>query len=160
MGKHVAKPVSPPDLFFQEFEMRIWKLPISIEHLTAIHVDTVVATLGIEFLEVGDDFIKARVPVDNRTRQPYGILHGGVSVVLAETLGSCGAASCVPPGHRAVGLDINANHIKGATSGWVTGITRPVHMGRTTQVWQIDMTNDAGELTCVSRITMAVLAPR
>ena len=140
--------------------MRIWKLPISIEHLTAIHVDTAVAALGIEFLEVGDDFIKARVPVDNRTRQPYGILHGGVSVVLAETLGSCGAASCVPPGHRAVGLDINANHIKGTTSGWVTGITRPVHMGRTTQVWQIDITNDAGELTCVSRITMAVLAPR
>jgi 1,4-dihydroxy-2-naphthoyl-CoA hydrolase len=140
--------------------MRIWKLPISVEHLTTIHVDTAVATLGIEFLEVGDDFIKARVPVNQRTRQPYGILHGGVSVVLAETLGSCGAASCVPPGHRAVGLDINANHIKGATSGWVTGITRPVHMGRTTQVWQIDMTNDAGELTCVSRITMAVLAPR
>jgi uncharacterized protein (TIGR00369 family) len=81
-------------------------------------------------------------------------------VVLAETLGSCGAAYSCPAGHRAVGLDINANHLKGATSGWVTGITRPVHRGRTTQVWQIDMTNDAGEMTCVSRITMAVLAPR
>ena len=140
--------------------MRIWKQAISIAHLTAIHVGTAVEALGIEFLEVGDDFIKARVPVDKRTRQPYGILHGGVSVVLAETLGSCGAASAAPEGHRAVGLDINANHLKSASSGWVTGITRPVHIGRTTQVWQIDMTNDAGELTCVSRITMAVLAPR
>jgi 1,4-dihydroxy-2-naphthoyl-CoA hydrolase len=138
----------------------IWKKPISIEELTAIHQDTAVQHLGVEFLEVGDDFIRARVPVDTRTRQPYGLLHGGVSVVLAETLGSCGAAYAAPEGHRAVGLDINANHLKGATSGWVTGVTRPVHIGRTTQVWQIDLTNDAGELTCVSRITMAVLAPR
>lgn len=140
--------------------MRIWKQAISVEELTAIHVNTAVAHLGIEFLEVGDDFIRARVPVDKRTQQPYGLLHGGVSVVLAETLGSCGAAYASPAGHRAVGLDINANHIKGAISGWVTGITRPVHRGRTTQVWQIDLHNDAGELTCVSRITMAVLAPK
>jgi 1,4-dihydroxy-2-naphthoyl-CoA hydrolase len=140
--------------------MRVWKKPISIEELTAIHVGTAPAHLGMEFLEVGDDFIRGRVPVDARTKQPYGLLHGGVSVVLAETLGSCGAGYSCPEGYRAVGLDINANHIKGATSGWVTGITRPVHIGRTTQVWQIDLTNDAGELTCVSRITMAVLAPR
>lgn len=140
--------------------MPIWKKSISVEELAHIHVGTTVEHLGIEFLEVGPDFIRARVPVDNRTKQPYGLLHGGVSVVLAETLGSCGAAYSAPEGHRAVGLDINANHLKGATSGWVTGITRPVHIGRTTQVWQIDMTNDAGELTCVSRITMAVLAPR
>ena len=83
-----------------------------------------------------------------------------MSVVLAETLGSCGAAYAAPRGHRTVGLDINANHLKGATTGWVIGITRPVHIGRTTQVWQIDMRNDAGDMTCVSRITMAVLAPR
>jgi 1,4-dihydroxy-2-naphthoyl-CoA hydrolase len=140
--------------------MRVWKQPISLEVLTKMHDDTAVRQLGIEFLEVGDDFIRARVPVDQRTRQPYGLLHGGVSVVLAETLGSCGAAYACPDGHRAVGLDINANHLKGATSGWVTGITRPVHIGRTTQVWQIDMTNDAGEMTCVSRITMAILQPR
>ncbi|MDR3454257.1 MAG: hotdog fold thioesterase [Rhodoferax sp.] len=140
--------------------MRIWKKPISVEELAAIHVDTAVQHLGIEFLEVGDDFIRARVPVNTHTRQPYGLLHGGVSVVLAETLGSCGAAYCCPEGYRAVGLDINANHLKGAISGWVTGITRPVHIGRTTQVWQIDLSNAAGELTCVSRITMAVLAPR
>ena len=140
--------------------MRIWKNPISVEQLTAVHKDTAPMHLGIEFLEVGDDFIRARVPVNTHTRQPYGLLHGGVSVVLAETLGSCGAAYCCPPGHRAVGLDINANHIMGVTSGWVTGVTRPVHIGRTTQVWHIDMHNDAGELVCVSRITLAVLAPR
>ena len=140
--------------------MRIWKKPISIELLTTSHVGTAVAHLGMEFVQVGDDFIIGRVPVDDRTRQPYGLLHGGVSVVLAETLGSCGAAYSSPPDYRAVGLDINANHIKGATSGWVTGITRAVHIGRTTQVWQIDLTNDAGQITCVSRITMAVLAPR
>ena len=119
--------------------MRIWKQPVSIEVLTAIHKDTAVERLGIEFLEVGDDFIRARVPVDGRTRQPYGLLHGGVSVVLAETLGSCGAAYSCPEGHRAVGLDINANHLRGTTQGWVTGITRPVHIGRSTQVWQIEL---------------------
>jgi len=140
--------------------MTLWKKPLSVEVLTALHVDTAVQHLGIEFLEVGDDFIRARVPVDHRTKQPYGLLHGGVSVALAETLGSCGAIYSCAQGHRAVGLDINANHLKGATSGWVTGFARPVHIGRTTQVWQIDLTNDAGELTCVSRITMAVLAPR
>jgi uncharacterized protein (TIGR00369 family) len=81
-------------------------------------------------------------------------------VVLAETIGSCGAHYSCPQDHRAVGLDINANHLKSATSGWVTGTARPVHIGKSTQVWQIDMHNDAGELTCVSRITMAILAPR
>ena len=140
--------------------MRIWQKPISLEILTAGQLDTAVTQLGIEFLEVGDDFLRARVPVDKRTIQPYGLLHGGVSVVLAETLGSCGAAFSCPEGYRAVGLDINANHLKGTTSGWVTGITRPIHRGRTTHVWQIDLQNDAGELTCVSRITMAILAPR
>ncbi len=140
--------------------MRIWKQAITVESLTANSVNTAVAHLGIEFLEVGDDFITARVPVDHRTVQPYGLLHGGVSVVLAETLGSCGAAYAAEPGHKVVGLDINANHLKSATSGWVTGTARPVHIGRTTQVWTIELTNEKAELTCVSRITMAVLAPR
>ena len=140
--------------------MRVWKKPISVEILNQIHKDTAFEQLGMEMLEVGDDFITGRVPVDVRTRQPYGLLQGGVSVVLAETLGSCGAAFSCPEGYRAVGLDINANHLKGATSGWVTGTARPVHIGRTTQVWQIDLKNEAGEMTCVSRITMAVLAPK
>jgi 1,4-dihydroxy-2-naphthoyl-CoA hydrolase len=120
--------------------MRIWKQPISVELLTAGNVNSAASHLGIEFLEVGDDFIRARV--------------------LAETLGSCGAAYAAPAGQRTVGLDINANHLKGTCSGWVTGITRPVHIGRSTQVWQIELRNDAGELTCVSRITMAMLSPK
>ena len=138
----------------------LWKQAISVEALQAFSVNTAVSHLGIEFMEVGDDFIRARVPVDARTVQPYGLLHGGVSVVLAETLGSCGAAFAVPEGYRAVGLDINANHLKGASSGWISGTARPVHIGRTTHVWAIELHNDAGELTCVSRITMAILAPR
>ncbi|HEX3138668.1 MAG TPA: hotdog fold thioesterase [Rhizobacter sp.] len=137
----------------------IWKQALSVETLTAIHVNTTVAHLGIEFLEVGDDFIRARAPVDPRTRQPMGILHGGISVLLAETLGSCGAAYSAPAGHRAVGLDINANHLRSASEGWVTGTARPFHIGRTTQVWQIEIHNEKGQLTCVSRITMAILAP-
>jgi len=140
--------------------MPIWKRDISIESLTALHKGTAPEHLGMEFIEVGDDFIRGRIPVDARTQQPYGVIHGGVNVVLAETLGSCGAVYCLPEGQRAVGLDINANHLRGASSGWVTGTARPVHIGRSTQVWHIDMHNDAGELTCVSRITMAVLAQR
>lgn len=140
--------------------MSIWNKPVSLASVSAHTAHTAISHLGIEFLEVGDDFLRARVPVDERTRQPYGILHGGVSVVLAETLGSVAAANACPPGHRVVGLDINANHIRATSSGWVTGTARPVHIGRSTQVWQIDMVNDAGQLTCVSRITMAVLAPK
>ncbi len=139
---------------------RIWKQPISVELLTQLSQNTASSHLGIEFLEVGDDFIRGRVPVDARTKQPYGLLHGGVSVVLAETLGSCGANYACPPGHQAVGLDINANHLRGVSGGWVTGTARAVHIGRTTQVWQIDLCNEQGEPTCVSRLTMAVLAPR
>lgn len=122
--------------------------------------NTAVRHLGIEILEVGDDFITGRVPVDERTRQPFGLLHGGVSVVLAESLGSMGAYYSAPEGWGAVGLDINANHIRSARNGWVTGTARPVHIGKSTQVWAIEMFNDAGELTCISRITMAMLAPR
>ncbi len=140
--------------------MRIWQQAVSVDILQRISQNTAVAHLGIEFLEVGDDFLSARVPVDHRTHQPYGLLHGGVSVVLAETLGSCGAGFAIPEGYSAVGLDINANHLKGVKSGWVTGVARPVHIGRSTHVWQIDMHNEAGELTCVSRITMAILSPR
>ena len=137
--------------------MRIWKKPISVEILAQSHVGTAPEHLGMEFLEVGDDFIRARLPVYRRTRQPYGILHGGVSVVLAETLGSCGAMYSCDEDQRPVGLDINANHIRSAKSGWVTGITRPVHLGRSTHVWHIEIANEQGELTCVSRLTLAML---
>lgn len=137
--------------------MRIWQQPLSVDILNAINEDTVVRRLGIEFLEVGDDFLRARVPVNAHTRQPYGLLHGGVSVVLAETLGSCGAAFSVPEGRTVVGLDINANHLRSVRSGWVNGITRPIHRGRSTHVWQIDLSDEQGRPVCVSRLTLAVL---
>ena len=140
--------------------MAIWTKPISTEILTTSHIDTAAERLGIEFVEIGDDFVRGRMPVDARTKQPYGVVHGCASVLLAETLGSCGADYCTPMGHRIVGLDINANHIRGVASGWVNGIARPVHIGRSTQVWQIDMTDDEGRISCVSRLTLSVLAPR
>jgi 1,4-dihydroxy-2-naphthoyl-CoA hydrolase len=140
--------------------MPIWKKPISLAELATVNQNTAVTHLGIEITEIGDDFIRGRVPVDARTIQPFGLLHGGVSVVLAESLGSTGAYYASPEGHKAVGLDINANHLRSATSGWVTGTARPVHMGRTTHVWQIEMANEDGELVCISRLTMAILGPR
>ena len=140
--------------------MPIWKKPIDLITLNATNDQTASQHLGIEIVELGDDFLRGHVPVDHRTRQPFGLLHGGVSVVLAETLGSLGAYYASPEGHNAVGLDINANHLRSATSGWVTGTARPVHLGRSTHVWAIELVNEAGELTCVSRLTMAILAPR
>lgn len=140
--------------------MPIWQKPVTLDILNSRNTEGAVAVLGIEFTEVGDDFLRARVPVDTRTVQPYGLLHGGVSVLLAETLGTMGAYYASPEGHRAVGVDVNANHLRGAMGGWVTGTARPVHRGRTTQVWQIEMANDAGELTCVSRLTMQMLPQR
>ena len=128
--------------------------------LNGLNEKTTAQHLGIEITEMGDDFVRGRVPVDHRTKQPFGLLHGGVSVVLAESLGSIGAYYASPEGHNAVGLDINANHLRSAKSGWVTGTARPVHLGRTTHVWQIEMVNEEGELTCISRLTMAILAPR
>ncbi|WP_159911353.1 hotdog fold thioesterase [Pantoea sp. 18069] len=140
--------------------MSIWKKPASVHALNQHSANTAVSHLGIEITEIGDDYLVGRVPVDARTVQPFGLLHGGVSVVLAETLGSLGAFYASPEGHTAVGLDINANHLRAARSGWVTATAKPVHIGRTTHVWQIDMVNDKGQPTCTSRITMAILAPR
>ncbi|WP_368922469.1 hotdog fold thioesterase [Comamonas aquatica] len=140
--------------------MAIWLKPAILEEINARSADTAVAHLGIEITEVGDDYLVGRVPVDHRTKQPFGLLHGGVSVVLAETLGSIAAFHASPEGHLAVGLDINANHLRAVRSGWVTGTARPVHIGRTTQVWQIDMVDERGQMNCVSRITMAILPPK
>ena len=137
--------------------MRPWKRHVDVQVLTDMHIDTAVAHSGIEFLEVGDDFIRARVPVDGRTRQPYGRLHGGISVLLAEAIGSCGAHFACPEGFMTVGLEINANHVRAAHEGWVTGLARPVHVGRSTQIWSIELRDEAGDLTCISRLTVAVL---
>ena len=138
----------------------IFKTTVDLDILNAVNLKSLAGQLGIEFIDAGANFLTARMPVDERTRQPFGLLHGGVSVVLAESMGSTGAYYALPEGYRAVGLDINANHLRSATSGWVTGTAKPVHIGRTTHVWHIDLHNEAGELTCVSRLTMAILAPR
>lgn len=137
--------------------MSIWKRPMSVELLNLVGHNTAVQHLGIELTEIGDDYIKGRVPVDKRTRQPYGLIHGGVNVVLAETLGSIAANWASDNDTQWVGLDINANHLRGVKEGWVTGTCKPVHIGKSTQVWQIDLHNDQGQLTCVSRITMSAL---
>lgn len=140
--------------------MSIWKRPMSVELLNLVGHNTAVQHLGIELTEIGDDYIKGRVPVDTRTCQPYGLIHGGVNVVLAETLGSVAANWASDDDTQWVGLDINANHLRGVKEGWVTGTCKPVHIGKSTQVWQIDLHNDQGELTCVSRITMSALKKR
>ncbi|GAB3939101.1 hypothetical protein GCM10028804_63050 [Larkinella terrae] len=115
--------------------------------------------MGIEVTELGDGFMTARMPVDHRTHQPFGILHGGASVVLAETLGSIASFTQLddPSRQRAVGLEINANHIRSVKEGWVYGKVTPIHIGRTTHIWDIRITDEAGKLVCVSRLTVAVL---
>lgn len=136
----------------------IWKTRPSVEHLQRIHVGTAVASLGIEFTTIGDDFLCARMPVDARTIQPMGILHGGASVLLAETLGSCAASYCIDGAtHYCVGLDINANHLRAVREGWVSGRATSIHLGRSTQVWEIDIRDESHRRVCLSRITMAVL---
>jgi uncharacterized protein (TIGR00369 family) len=129
-----------------------------VEELNSGRVGTLLEHLGIEFTEIGDDFICGTMPVDERTLQPYGLLHGGASVALAETLGSMGAAMCVDAAeYQCVGQEINANHLRAARSGLVTGTARPVHVGGRSQVWTIDITNDAGKLVCTSRLTIAII---
>ena len=124
----------------------------------AIGAGTLAETLGIVIESFDEDSVTGSMPVDARTHQPYGLLHGGASVALAETLGSLGAAMTVDPSrYRVVGLDINANHVRGVRDGRVTAVARPFHVGRTTQVWSIEQRDEAGRLTCVSRLTMAVI---
>jgi 1,4-dihydroxy-2-naphthoyl-CoA hydrolase len=139
--------------------MSIWYDPtITAEKINPIGKGNMAEFLGIEITEVGDDYLKATMPVDHRTRQPYGLLHGGASVVLAETLGSVGAAFVVDRSkYDCVGLEINANHIRGVREGIVTGVARPIHIGKTTQVWDIRIHDSRDKIICISRITVAVL---
>ena len=138
--------------------MSIWFVTPTLEQIAAQGHGTMIEHLGIEFIEVGDNFVKARMPVDARTIQPYGLLHGGASVTLAETLGSMAAALCVDPAQKmVVGLDINANHVRGVRSGFVYGVARPLHLGTSTQVWDIRLTDEHDKLVCIARLTMAVL---
>jgi 1,4-dihydroxy-2-naphthoyl-CoA hydrolase len=138
--------------------MSIWRSLRTIEELNGNRQGTLIETLGILFTEIGADFVRGTMPVDVRTVQPYGLLHGGASVALAETLGSMGASMCVDADeYQVVGQEINANHVRAARSGLVTGTARAVHLGGRTHVWSIDIINDAQKLVCISRITMAVI---
>ncbi|MCC7249435.1 MAG: hotdog fold thioesterase [Lysobacter sp.] len=132
----------------------------SPDTLTALSRGTAMETLGIVFTEVGADFVRATMPVDARTRQPYGLLHGGASVLLAETLGSSAGNLCVGPGEMCVGIEINANHLAAVREGMVVGTARPLHVGRRTQVWEIRIEDPLGRLYCVSRLTLAVVPRR
>lgn len=133
-----------------------WPADASLELLNAASRDTLMAALGIRFTELGDGVLRATMPVDARTHQPYGLLHGGASVALAETLGST-AGMLMAGGKAVVGLEINANHLRAVRQGTVTGSARPLHLGRSTQVWQIDIADADGRPVCISRITLAVL---
>ena len=138
--------------------MGIFKTNPTLADLNALAHNTIAGQLGIQFTVVADDRLEATMPVDNRTRQPMGLLHGGASVTLAETLGSVAAMLCIDTKTQfCVGLEINANHIRGVKDGVITGVTRPIHIGKKTQVWEIRITTAADELVCISRITIAIL---
>src|SRR5450432_1595801 len=139
--------------------MGIWfKKDLSIADLEPLGKDTMAEHIGIEWKELGEDFLSARMAVDNRTKQPYGLLHGGASVALAETLGSVAAAMVIDSNKfYCVGLEINANHVRSAREGFVTGIARPIHMGASTHVWDIKIYDEKEKLVCVSRITVVIL---
>ena len=140
--------------------MRIWKVnDITVDALNQQSKGTLVEHLGIEMTELGDDFVKAKMPVDNRTRQPLGLLHGGAHVVLAESLGSMAANLCLDiTKEYALGLNINSNHLKSARDGFVTGIAKPIHIGTKTQVWEIKIYDEKENLLNISRLTMMVLS--
>ena len=137
--------------------MSIWRRSQTLESLNALGAGTMARPLGIVFTEIGEDFLRGTMPVDDRTRQPLGLLHGGASVALAETLGSTGANLCVDDSRLCLGQEINANHVRSARTGTVTGTARPLHIGGRSQVWGIDIVDEAGALVCVSRLTMAVI---
>lgn len=140
----------------------IWfSLDISLDQLNENAQNTMGTYLGMEFTEIGPDYLRAMMPVDHRTIQPYGLLHGGASAALAETVGSVASALIIDPEKQiCVGLEINANHVRGVREGYVHAIAKPCHIGATTHVWDIRITDDGHKLVCVSRLTVAILAKR
>jgi 1,4-dihydroxy-2-naphthoyl-CoA hydrolase len=141
--------------------MSVFKPGITLDSLNKNSLNTMISHLGIEYTALGEDTISAKMPVDHRTHQPLGLLHGGASISLAETLGSVAATCCVDQTTQyCVGLEINANHIKSVRSGYVVGTAKPVHIGKRTQVWEIRIVNETNELICISRITLAVIDKR
>jgi len=137
--------------------MTIWKRPVDLDALHRMNTDRAAGLLGIEFLEAGPDYLRARMPVEPRTQQPFGLLHGGVSCVLAETMGSVGAWLAAGEPYAAVGTDINASHLRGVRKGWVTGTARPLRIGRRMHFWGIDIVDDDGNLACTARLSVAVV---
>lgn len=137
----------------------MFKDNIDLDLFKQMSKNTISDYLGIEFLEKGSDYLTARMPVDHRTKQPFGLLHGGASVVLAETLGSIASVLCLddPQTQKAVGLEINANHLRAVTEGWVYGKVTAIHIGRRTHIWDIKITNEEDKLVCVSRLTVAIV---
>ncbi len=135
----------------------IWKRHVSLEVLNAFNQECIVGLLDIRFVRIGEDELEATMPVDNRTRQPFGLLHGGASVVLAESLGSVAGWLCTEGEQKVVGLEVNANHLRSAREGTVRGVCRALHTGRRHQVWQIEIFDDQGRMCCTSRLTTAVI---
>ncbi|MES2605976.1 MAG: hotdog fold thioesterase [Pseudomonadota bacterium] len=140
--------------------MKIWKTQTTVEAINALCQGTMCEHIGLVITELGDDYLRGTLPVDSRTQQHMGIIHGGASVVLAETLGSIGSTLCCPEGFHIVGLDINANHIRAGKPPYVTGTARALHVGSSTMVWEIKITDVEDKLVCVSRLTCAVLKNR
>jgi 1,4-dihydroxy-2-naphthoyl-CoA hydrolase len=139
-------------------KMSIWKQQNDLARVNGWSADSMIGHLGIEVTDIGDDYVRGTMPVDARTKQPFGLLHGGASVALAESLGSLAGTMCLDATREmAVGLDINANHLRAVTEGTVTGTARPLHLGRTTQVWEIRIEDERGRLVCISRLTLAVV---
>jgi 1,4-dihydroxy-2-naphthoyl-CoA hydrolase len=137
----------------------IWFQTISMAQLQAMGRETLIETLGIELTEIGPDYLVGTMPVDHRTHQPMGILHGGASVALAETLGSLAGSMVVDTSRfHTVGIEINANHVRAVTSGRVTGRASALHLGRSSQVWQIEIRDEGERLVCIARLTLSVLA--
>ncbi len=139
--------------------MPIWKRPFTLEGLNGLSANTLVAQLGIEFVEYGDDYLQARMPVDKRTVQPMGLLHGGASVSLAETIGSVASVLCTKPEESSgvVGIEINANHLRSVHEGYVTATCKPIRIGRKLHVWNIEIRDDNKKLVCISRLTTMIL---
>ena len=142
--------------------MSIWRTIPDLSNLNLLAKDSMIGHLGIEIYEIGEDYIRGRMPVNNHTRQPFGILHGGASVALAESIGSFASGCCIDSATKiAVGLDINANHIRSVPTGnMVIGTARPLHIGASTHVWDIRIETDSGKLVCISRLTMAIIDRR
>ena len=140
--------------------MSIWKRDFTLESINQSSANTLIEVLGIRYSHIGDDFLQATMAVGPATHQPMGLLHGGASVVLAETLGSVAGNMCVSREHSCVGLEINANHVRAKRDGVVTGTARPLHLGATTQLWQIDIHDEKEHLVCTSRLTLAIRQPK